>query len=291
MKKIRIVTEGSVHFSDPEIARREHISIVPHQINMGSRNMQNGLGTISPEQYLDYIYKNDQEPNLPAPSTEEFTTYFRAIEKCDLDILCLCSSQNLSTSWKNATLASESVMGKIRINVIDTMTTSIGLGMLVETASNAIIQGASIEEAGRVVRKKLAKVYGVFYLDSMQYLQYGGWVGPAQSTLAEMLGVKPIFALESGGFIPFEKVKTRTQALERLMEFATEFPQIEQLTVLRGRARVAGAARKLRTRLGDLYPKASITNAIFGPVLASLIGPDGLGIILCEDDNTEYIEE
>ena len=75
------------------------------------------------------------------------------------------------------------------------------------------------------------------------------------------------------------------------MEFATEFPEIEQLTVLRGRARVASAARQLRTRLGDLYPNARITNAIFGPILAALIGPDGLGIILCEHDSSKKLGE
>ena len=288
MSKIRIVTEASVHFPDPELARQEHISVVQYDFNMGSRTFKDGLGTISPEKYLEHISKSHQKPNMQAPSVADFTQYFKALEKSKTDILCLCSSKNLTQSWENANKASESVRGKIKIIVIDTMTTSIGLGLLVEAASNAITQGASIEEASFVVRKQLPKIYGVFYLDSMQYIQHGGWVGPAQSTIAMMLGVKPIFALESGGFIPFEKVRTRTQALERLMEFATEFPTIEQLTVLRGRAKVASAARKLRTRLGDIYPKTRITNGIFGPVLASLIGPDGLGIVLCEEDNIEH---
>jgi len=166
--------------------------------------------------------------------------------------------------------------------VLDSRTTSTGLGLLAEAAAEAVATGASMEEAARVVRMRIPNVYAIFFLETMKYLQYRGGVDSSQATLADMLGVKPIIALESGELIPFEKVRTRTQALERLIEFASEFPQIEQLAVLRGRAHVASAARQLRSRVADVFPDARITNAIFGPALAAIIGPDGLGIILCE---------
>jgi len=291
MKKTRIVTDGSVHFPDPEIPRTHRINVVPYSIDVDTRTMTDGLGNISPERYLDHVAKSNARPEVRAPTIDAFTESFRTLEHSKTDVLCLCASRHLSDAWNNAKSAADIVQGKIKIVVIDSLTTSIGLGLMIEAATNAISSGASIEEAAYVVRKRIPNVYGIFFMESMQYLQYGGWVGPAQSTLATMLGVKPIFALESGGFIPFEKVRTRTQALERLMEFATEFPEIEQLTVLRGRARVASAARQLRTRLGDIYPHARITNAIFGPILAALIGPDGLGIILCEHESSKKLGE
>ena len=170
----------------------------------------------------------------------------------------------------------------LEIMVLDSLTTSTGLGLLALAAAEAVATGASAEEATRVVRMRIPNVYAIFFLETMKYLQHSGRVDISQATLAAMLGIKPIIALESGELIPFEKVRTRTQALERLIEFASEFPQIEQLAVLRGRARVASAARQLRSRVADAYPDARITNAIFGPALAALIGPDGLGIILCE---------
>jgi len=291
MPETRIVTDGSVHFPDPEIARTNRINIVPYSIDIDKGTLTDGLGNISPERYLDHVAQSNTRPQIKAPSIADFTGSFRILENSKTDVLCLCPSRHLSDAWRHAKKAADIVRGKIKIIVIDSLTTSIGLGLMIEAANNAISAGASVEEAAYVVRKRIPNVYGIFFLESMQYLQYGGWVGPAQSTLATMLGVKPIFALESGGFIPFEKVRTRTQALERLMEFATEFPAIEQLTVLRGRARVASAARQLRTRLGDTYPDARITNAIFGPVLAALIGPDGLGIILCESESRKKLGE
>ena len=198
MKKTRIVTDGSVHFPDPEIARKHRINVVSYSIDVNRRTMTDGLGNISPERYLDHVAKSNARPEVKAPTIDNFTESFKILEQSKTDILCLCASQHLSDAWHNATKAADIVQGKIKIVVIDSLTTSIGLGLMIEAATNAIASGASIDEAAYIVRKRIPNVYGIFFMESMQYLQYGGWVGPAQSTLATMLGVKPIFALESG---------------------------------------------------------------------------------------------
>ena len=282
MTKIRIVTDGSAHFPDPEAARRHVISVVPHCIRLGDRVLPDGLGSLSPEQYLEHVANGNGHAQVEAPSVEDFAAHFEKLGRASTQIICVCTSGGLSRAWRHAEEAATLVRGKMEIVVLDSRTTSTGLGLLAEAAAEAVATGASMEEAARVVRMRIPNVYAIFFLETMKYLQHSGGVDTSQATLAAMLGIKPIIALESGELIPFEKVRTRTQALERLIEFASEFPQIEQLAVLRGRARVASAARQLRSRVADAYPDARITNAIFGPALAALIGPDGLGIILCE---------
>ena len=282
MSKTRIVTDGSVHFPDQEAARRHKISVVPNSIHIGERVLRNGLGSLSPEQYLEYVASGKEPMHVMAPSVEDFTAHFQKVGSGSRNIVCICTSSNLSRAWQNAEKAAALVRGKLEIMVLDSLTTSTGLGLLALAAAEAVATGASAEEATRVVRMRIPNVYAIFFLETMKYLQHSSRVDTSQAKLAAMLGVKPIIALESGALIPFEKVRTRTQALERLIEFATEFPHIEQLAVLRGRARVASAARQLRARVADAYPDARITNAIFGPALAAMVGPDGLGIILCE---------
>ena len=282
MTKTRIVTDGSAHFPNPEAARRHNISVVPHCINIGERILPEGLGSMSPEQYLEHVASGKEHAQVRAPSTEDFVAHFQKIGGTCTHIVCICASGNLSCAWQNAEEAASLVRGKLEIIVLDSLTTSTGLGLLAEAAGDAVAMGASADEVAHAVRVRIPNIYAIFFLETMKYLQHTSRIDTSQATLAAMLGVKPIIALESGDLIPFEKVRTRTQALERLIEFISEFPQIEQLAVLRGRARVAGSARQLRSRVTDAYPDARITNAIFGPALASLIGPDGLGIILCE---------
>ena len=256
--------------------------MVPYYIRIGERVLSTGLGSLSPEQYLEQVASSNGNAQVVAPSVEDFVTHFLQVGRSSTQIVCICASRNLSQAWQHAEEAATIARGKLEITVLDSLTTSTGLGLLAEAAAEAVSTGASADEAARVVRTRIPRVYAIFFLETMKFLRHSTRVDTSQATLAAMLGVKPIIALESGELIPFEKVRTRTQALERLIEFASEFPQIEQLAVLRGRARVAGAARQLRSRVADAYPDARITNAIFGPALAALVGPDGLGIILCE---------
>ena len=282
MTKTRIVTDGSVHFPDQEAARRHKISVVPNSIRIGERMLPDGLGSLSPEQYLEHVASGHRQTHVIAPSVKDFAAHFQKVGRSSTQIVCICASSHLSPAWQNAETAAALVRGKLEIIVLDSLTTSTGLGLLAEAAAAAGSTGASAEETARLVRMRIPNVYAIFFLETMKYLQHSTRVDTSQAKLAAMLGVKPIIALELGELIPFEKVRTRTQALERLIEFASEFPQIEQLAVLRGRARVASAARQLRSRVADAYPDARITNAIFGPALAAMVGPDGLGIILCE---------
>ncbi len=285
MTKTRIITDGSAHFPNPEAARRYKISVVPHCIRIGERVLADGLGSISPEQYLEQLANGNGQTQIVAPSVEDFAAHFHKSGRTSTQIICICASRKFSPAWQHAEEAAKLVRGRLEVMVMDSLTTSTGLGLLAEAAAEAVATGASAEEAARVVRMRISNVYAIFFLETMNYLQHSNRVDTSQAKLATMLGVKPIIALESGEIIPFAKVRSRTQALERLIEFASEFPHIEQMTVLRGRARVAGAARQLRSRLADAYPDARVTNAIFGPALAALIGPDGLGIILCEESD------
>ena len=109
-----------------------------------------------------------------------------------------------------------------------------------------------------------------------------GRAGTSQAILGDMLGVKPIVTLEEGDFAPMEKVGTRTQASERLLEFAGEFTDVAAVDVLYGRPERVAEARQLANRLTAKFPRAAISRAIFRPSLAALVGPDGLGVVVCE---------
>ena len=138
MKKTRIVTDGSVHFPDPEIPRTHRINVVPYSIDVDTRTMTDGLGNISPERYLDHVAKSNARPEVRAPTIDAFTESFRTLEHSKTDVLCLCASRHLSDAWNNAKSAADIVQGKIKIIVIDSLTTSIGLGLMIEAATHAI---------------------------------------------------------------------------------------------------------------------------------------------------------
>jgi fatty acid-binding protein DegV len=95
-----------------------------------------------------------------------------------------------------------------------------------------------------------------------------------------MLGIKPLLIVEDGEIVPLEKVKSRGKAVERLYEFITEFPSIEKITVLHGTD--GTDLPELLHRLEMAFPKLEVGVTQYGPVLATHVGPDALGIFVFE---------
>ena len=68
-------------------------------------------------------------------------------------------------------------MGRQRIVVLDTATTSAGLGLIAETVARAAAAGEPAGEVERIVRGMIPHVYALFFSDSLQYLEaWDAWV-------------------------------------------------------------------------------------------------------------------
>ncbi|MFQ5408756.1 MAG: DegV family protein, partial [Anaerolineales bacterium] len=186
-----------------------------------------------------------------------------------------------------ARAAARDVMGTVETTAIDARTTSVGLGYLVEKLALAADSGADLAELVRISHGIIPKIYGVFFIESMDYLEHSGRVGPAQAALGEMLGIKPVLTLEDGEIMPMEKVRTRGQGIEKLIEFAGEFTSLDRLTVLHSYPNGGAETRLLLDRLAAEFPSVNCPTVLFKPSLAAQIGPHGLGVVVCEGPEDE----
>ena len=106
-------------------------------------------------------------------------------------------------------------------------------------------------------------------------------LGKAQAMLGSMLNIKPLLALEDGEIVPLEKVRTRQRAIEKLCEFTFEFSRVRKMTILHSEN--PSDAKELTERIREHLPNVPIEVAAYGPVLASHVGPDALGIVIFEE--------
>lgn len=281
MSAIRIVTDSCAHFRHLDFPLYQQIAIVPHCIYLGGLSYREGVD-ISSEEFLARLSNEDGDPEIVAPSVEEFAAQFIELSEFTHEIICLCVSSRLSRAWQHACEAAVSLLGKLDIAVIDSLSTSTGLGVLVRDAVEFASGDTSLATLRRSIQTMIPRIYAAFFSDSMNYLYRFDRAGAAQAILGDMLGVKPIVALEEGDFAPMEKVGTRAQATERLVEFASEFTDVEAVDVLYGSPERAAEARHLCGRLAVRFPKAEMWRGTFRPNLANLVGADGLGVIICE---------
>jgi DegV family protein with EDD domain len=173
-------------------------------------------------------------------------------------------------------------MGRCQITVVDSLTTSLGLGILATEAAQAAAEGQSLEEIEFLIRGMIPRVYIVFLAETLRYLERAGRIGQAQAMLGAMLDIKPFLAIEDGEIIPLEKVRDSEGAVDKLFEFVGEFSKIEQMAIMQSTPEPIEETKMLIERLEMIFPKIKPPILVYSPVLACHIGPNGLGVIVYE---------
>ena len=281
MGKVRIVTDSSAHFLNPEMIDRYHIEVVPLTIHLGSQTFREGID-LDADSFFQLASHGSPHITLSAPPVEAFASLYSRLNRETDQILSLHMSRQLSQTWDHARAASKTLLGRCEIMVLDSMTTSVGLAMMVETAALAAEQGAILDDVVRIVRAVLPHVYSVFYVDTLDTLRHNGLLSEAQSILGTMLDIKPFLTIEEGELIPMEKVRTLPQAIDKLVEFVTEFSELERLVILQNAPYPTERTRQLQDRLAAEFPGHDFPAMMYGPSLVTLIGPDGMGVVVYE---------
>ena len=168
---------------------------------------------------------------------------------------------------------------------VDSRQLGMGTGFAIESAVAALAGGVSAEGAAEVARDRAARVTGLFYVDTLEYLRRGGRVGATAAFVGSALAVKPLLQVEGGRIVPLEKVRTANKALVRLAELAVD---AAVRTGAGGEVDIAVAhlanpekadilARQLKEtipRLGELV----VTEV--GAVIGAHVGPGMLAVVI-----------
>ncbi len=141
----------------------------------------------------------------------------------------------------------------------------------------------------RQIRGIIPRIYIVFITDTLDYLEHSHLISPAQAILGAMLGIRPFLAIEEGHIIPMEKVRSRDRAIDKLIEFAGEFSNIEQIAILQNTPYPTEQTKMLRERLDPIIAERELPILLYGPLLASHIGPDGMGLLVYEGPSRKIL--
>ena len=277
---VGIVTDSSAYL-EPGIAQELNVRVVPFEVTVGQRHFQDGIN-LDAAGYYELVREYDDAVQVVPPSVQAFFQAYLELSRTTTEILSIHPPEALTPAIRYAREAARMLLGRCQIVVLDSQTISLGLGILVEHAARAAALNQDFEEIMRLVRGLIPRVYVVFFSENLEYLKRGGRIGEAQALLGTMLGIKPFLTLEGGTIQPMEKVRTREEALEKLVEFVSEFDDLVKLAIIRGMNDRPDEIAMLHERFEGLFPVLEVPVIYYGPVLAAHIGPDNLGIIVYE---------
>lgn len=280
MGKVKVVTDSAAYLK-AGVAKRLGITVVPLNTHFGEETLRHGID-ITTEEFFRRFKRSSIPPTTSPPSVEILQDIYAKLHKTTDEILSIHVSGKLSTFYQVARSATTFLLGRCRIVVMDSLTTSLGLGMLVTAAAEAAGQGRPLEEIVHLIRGMISHIYGTFFVETLDYLEREKRIDKAQSLLGTMLEIKPFLTIEGGEIIPMEKVQTREEALDKLLDFVGEFSHIEQMAIVQNIPHATRETDFLAEQLEMIFPGVEVPVLLYDPVLASHIGPDALGVIVYE---------
>jgi DegV family protein with EDD domain len=287
VSKVHIVTDSAATI-DPAVAKRLDINIVPLIVRIDHKDYQDGAD-LDHEELLLRMTRERIRPSIVGPTAEQFRHIYSRLARRTDQIISLHSSASLSLVHREAQIAAREFLGRCDIVVMDSETLSLGLGILAQEAAQMARESIPLGEIMRQIRGIIQRIYIVLITDTLDYLEHSHLVSPAQAILGSMLGIKPFLAIEEGEIIPMEKVRSHDRAIDKLAEFANEFSAIEQMVILQSTRYPTDETKMLQERLELVKPGQEFPILLYGPLLASHIGPDGMGLMVYEGTGREAL--
>lgn len=286
MPNIQIVTDSCAHFVNAQFVQQHPITVIPNKIRIGGRTYQEGVD-LSSEEAIRLIAHEQFTPVVTAPTESEFADVYHRLAATADAIISIHPSQHLYPTWENARAAARQIGGHCEVAVIDSQTLSAGQAMLAAVAAGSIAEGASVEEVIRKVRGAVERIYSIFYVETVNSLLHSRIISGSHAILGAMLGIKPFLTIEAGHLTPMEKVRTRAQAIERLVEFVVEFTDIDDVVILQNKPHMSEQTRMIQDRLALEFPNRYFPYTLYNPSLAALIGTDATGVVILETEMEE----
>jgi EDD domain protein, DegV family len=278
---IHIVTDSTSDLTPQllqEAGVEDTVHIVPLTVHFGDEEYRDGVD-LSRERFYQMLTQREEMPRTSQPSPAAFADVYREISQPGDTILSLHISSKLSGTHQSAALASRQFEDR-EIEVVDTRSVSLGLGLIVLEAAKAAKEGRGKQEILAEVRRRIASIRILFVVDTLEYLHKNGRIGKAQALVGGLLNVKPLLALEDGIVAPVEKVRGKAKARERMLErLFEEVPpeSLEMGAVLHAAA--SSEAREVLQRLQERYPGRRFYVEELGPTVGTHAGPGTLGVV------------
>ena len=274
MGQVKIVTDSTADLP-PEIARQLDITVVPLNVQFGGTVYRDGVD-LTTEEFYPRLKASQALPTTSQPAAGVFTQAYEEIADKTDQILSIHISAKLSGTYNSAVLGKDAVQKSCRIEIVDSLQASMGLGLLAMAAARAAQKGKSLEETKRIVEGCLARAQMIGVVDTLEYLQKGGRIGKAQALLGSLLRVKPLVACLNGETHPLGRVRTWGKALDHLFEIVVRTPDVDEIAVLHSDN--PDEADRFTERLKAALPQATFYRSCFGPVIGTYLGPGSLGI-------------
>ena len=283
MRDYVIMPDSCCDLTD-QMARELELEVLPLTMHMDGQDYPNDLaGTAISNQEFYKRIRAGKLATTSAVNVGQFQDAMRRVLESGRDIVCVCFSSALSTTYQSAVIAAEDLRAEFpeaEIHVVDSLSASLGQGLLLYLAVEQKRKGLTAAELAKWVEDNRLTVCHWFTVDDLNFLKRGGRVSATTALLGTMLSIKPIMhTSDEGKLVPVSKARGRKAAIAALLDKIEALGiHPEKQTMFICHADCEEDAKAVAQTIQDRFGTPTVHINYIGPVIGSHTGPNTMGI-------------
>jgi len=264
-----VVTDSTADLPD-EWRTRYGIEVVPLKVIFGNETFRDRVD-ITDEEFFRRLAASTKLPTTSAPSPGEFADVYRRLALDFEGCISIHLGAQLSATVEAARIGAQEVEG-FTVHVVDSQTVTMPIAFLCKVAA----ESATLEAATSAVEERVPKCRVLALLDTLRYLEMGGRLSRAGAMIGTMLDLKPLLLVADREIKPVDRVRTRSRAIPRMVDFFRRDLPVEYIGVMHAQApdEAEAMATDLRKELAG-----EVVIGQIGCVLGTHTGPKALGLV------------
>ncbi|MBQ0037355.1 MAG: DegV family protein [Clostridiales bacterium] len=283
MRDYVIMTDSCCDLTD-HMANELQLEVLPLTLHMEGRDYPNDLAgsALSHEEFYRCI-RQGKLATTSGVNVGQYQEAMRRVLEQGKDIVCICFSSALSTTYQSANIAANDLIPEYpdsRIYVIDSLCASLGQGLLLYLAGEQKKKGLTVDQLAEWVEKTKGHICHWFTVDDLNYLKMGGRVSSATALLGTMLSIKPVMHMSDKGMLTVVgKVRGRKASLRAMVDAVEQLgidPENQTMFICHGDCE--DDARAMAEQLKERFGVQTVYINYIGPIIGSHTGPNTMGL-------------
>ena len=269
MKEYVIFTDGDVDLPSPY---EKEVSLLPQYYYFDENMIYGDEHVLSREAFFEQLRSRRA---YTAGVNPDFTRRrFEEVLQAGKDVLCIAVSSALSGSYSTICMVADELRPlypESRIEVIDSLSATLGSGFLCVDAIELRGRGLPLAETADEIRRRVGLIDVYFVVDDFKYLVQGGRVSPSVGKIGDILDIKVTLTITEGRIVPYKKNRGLNAALRNIQQISQSRETARLGSIYVGNQALFEKCRSL---------VQSDCQASLNLIVASHVGPNTTGIAI-----------
>lgn len=273
---IRIITDASSELTHKRCAELQ-IDMLPLTVNFADESYRAGVD-LTTEVFYEKLGEAKTLPTTSQITPGEFEQIFTEYINQGDDIIGLFISSKMSGTYLNALRAKE-LVGAENIYIVDTLTVTFALALLVEEAVKLRETGTfTAAQIAEKVEALVPRNHLLAVVQDLNYLKMGGRLSPTSAFFAAILGICPVITIKDGLVDVVGKARGRKGGFAIIKKELERNGISGDYDVTIGHSNAPDLKKEFHEFFSEELKKRTVHDYDIGSIVGTHVGPNACGL-------------